>query len=216
MQGIGVDADEAYLGPHILTSALKKVDVAVFDAIKTRPGGKFKGGTDVDRQRQEWRRRPRRARPGGPEVRRPDQEVQDEIAAGRSATSPTRSTSQEWRRSPRARARGMTKRFGPVVANDGRLRTRPGEVHALLGENGAGKSTLMSILYGLRQPARRNSASTESRRGQLAVGAIELGIGMVHQHFMLVPVMTVTETSSWERATRAALLLDVREGGLVA
>ena len=72
---------------------------------------------------------------------------------------------------------------------------RPGEVHALLGENGAGKSTLMSVLYGLytarrgRDPRRRRAGRASTRRWQ----AIDLGIGMVHQHFMLVPVMTVAE-----------------------
>jgi simple sugar transport system ATP-binding protein len=115
---------------------------------------------------------------------------------------------------PALELRGITKRFGPVVANDGvDFDLRPGEVHALLGENGAGKSTLMSILYGLYSPD----------KGEIRVGgeqvevdspsrAIELGIGMVHQHFMLVPVMTVTENIVLgEEPTRGALL-DVREG----
>jgi general nucleoside transport system ATP-binding protein len=110
--------------------------------------------------------------------------------------------------------RGITKRFGPVVANDGiDFDLRPGEVHALLGENGAGKSTLMSILYGLYSP----DEGEIHVKGE-AVGvdspsrAIDLGIGMVHQHFMLVPVMTVTENIVLgEEPTRGALL-DVREG----
>src|SRR6266550_6140875 len=91
--------------------------------------------------------------------------------------------------------RGITKRFPGIVANDHvDFDLRRGEVHALLGENGAGKSTLMNILYGLYHPD----------EGEILVGgkpvaitspkhAIELGIGMVHQHFMLIPVMTVTE-----------------------
>jgi ABC-type uncharacterized transport system ATPase subunit len=110
--------------------------------------------------------------------------------------------------------RGITKRFGPVVANDGiDFDLRQGEVHALLGENGAGKSTLMSILYGLYSPD-----EGEIRVNGEPVGvespsrAIDLGIGMVHQHFMLVPVMTVTENIVLgEEPTRGALL-DVREG----
>jgi simple sugar transport system ATP-binding protein len=90
---------------------------------------------------------------------------------------------------------------------------RPGEVHALLGENGAGKSTLMSILYGLYSPT----------EGEILVGgepveiaspadAIDLGIGMVHQHFMLVPVMTVTENIVLgNEPSRGAGVLDLKE-----
>src|SRR4029079_419687 len=91
--------------------------------------------------------------------------------------------------------RGITKRFGRIVANDGvDFDLRAGEVHALLGENGAGKSTLMSIRYGLYHPdegeviVRGEPVRIDSPRQ-----AIDLGIGMVHQHFMLIPVMTVAE-----------------------
>jgi general nucleoside transport system ATP-binding protein len=91
--------------------------------------------------------------------------------------------------------RGITKRFPGVVANQGiDLAVEAGEIHALLGENGAGKSTLMNVLFGLYQPD----------EGEILVDgkpvafhdpgdAIAAGIGMVHQHFMLVPVFTVTE-----------------------
>jgi general nucleoside transport system ATP-binding protein len=91
--------------------------------------------------------------------------------------------------------RGITKRFPGVVANDRvDFDLRRGEVHALLGENGAGKSTLMNVLYGLYKPD----------EGEILVNgkpvtmsspsdAIDVGIGMVHQHFMLIPVMTVAE-----------------------
>src|SRR5436309_5251168 len=91
--------------------------------------------------------------------------------------------------------RGITKKFPGVVANDRiDFDLRRGEVHALLGENGAGKSTLMNVLYGLYHPD----------EGEIRIGgelvsmgspkdAITHGIGMVHQHFMLIPVMTVAE-----------------------
>jgi ABC-type uncharacterized transport system ATPase subunit len=98
-------------------------------------------------------------------------------------------------RPPTLEMRGITKRYPGVVANDHiDLDVRPGEVHALLGENGAGKSTLMNILYGLATPD----------EGEILVDgkpvsirdpndAIDRGISMVHQHFMLVPVLTVAE-----------------------
>jgi simple sugar transport system ATP-binding protein len=89
----------------------------------------------------------------------------------------------------------ITKRFGPVVANDRvDLDLRAGEVHALLGENGAGKSTLMSVLYGLYSPTSGQIlVDGNPVRIQSPNDAIDLGIGMVHQHFMFIPVMTVTE-----------------------
>src|SRR3954447_5693609 len=90
---------------------------------------------------------------------------------------------------------GITKRFGSLVANDGiSLSVAPGQVHALLGENGAGKTTLMNVLYGLLQPDEGEihidgkAASFHSPKD--AIGA---GIGMVDQHFMLVPPFTVAE-----------------------
>jgi simple sugar transport system ATP-binding protein len=115
---------------------------------------------------------------------------------------------------PALELRGITKRFGPVVANDGiDFDLRQGEVHALLGENGAGKSTLMSILYGLYSPTEGEiSVNGQQVEVDSPSRAIDLGIGMVHQHFMLVPVMTVTENIVLgEEPTRGALL-DVREG----
>src|SRR5689334_14783729 len=91
--------------------------------------------------------------------------------------------------------RGLTKRFPGVLANDHiDIKPRKGSVMGLLGENGAGKSTLMNSIYGLYAP----------NEGDILVNgqvvhiknpndAIRLGIGMVHQHFQLVPVLTVTE-----------------------
>jgi general nucleoside transport system ATP-binding protein len=90
---------------------------------------------------------------------------------------------------------GVTKRFPGVVANDDvSLRVEPGEVVALLGENGAGKTTLMNILYGLYAADEgRISIDGEPVVFDSPADAIAAGIGMVHQHFMLVPVFTVTE-----------------------
>jgi general nucleoside transport system ATP-binding protein len=116
---------------------------------------------------------------------------------------------------PALELRGITKRFGPVVANDRvDFDLRRGEVHALLGENGAGKSTLMSILYGLYHPDEGEIlVDGEPVKVDSPSRAIELGIGMVHQHFMLVPVMNVTENIVLGGEPRGrGGLLDVREG----
>jgi ABC-type uncharacterized transport system ATPase subunit len=109
--------------------------------------------------------------------------------------------------------RGITKRYGALVANDHiDLTVAPGQIHALLGENGAGKSTLMNVLYGLTQPD-EGEILIDGRPAALhsPKDAIRAGIGMVHQHFMLVPVFTVAEnvTLGVER-TRLLGLLDRR------
>src|SRR5262249_2151214 len=105
--------------------------------------------------------------------------------------------------------RAITKRFPGVLANDAvDFDLRRGEVHALLGENGAGKSTLMNVLYGLYHPD----------EGEILVGgkpirigsphaAIDAGIGMVHQHFMLIPVMTVAENIVLAEEPRSAVVM---------
>ncbi len=91
--------------------------------------------------------------------------------------------------------RDITKRFGTLVANDRiSLTVEPGEIHALLGENGAGKSTLMNVLYGLYRADEGEILLNDEVQHFSGPGdAIAAGIGMVHQHFMLVPVFTVAE-----------------------
>ena len=115
---------------------------------------------------------------------------------------------------PALEMRGITKRFPGVVANDGiDLTIRPGEIHALLGENGAGKSTLMNILYGLLTPD-EGEILLDGRPTQIAdpSDAIARGIGMVHQHFMLVPVFTVAENIVLGNETMAnPVFLDVHK-----
>ena len=108
--------------------------------------------------------------------------------------------------------RGIRKEFPGTVANDNvDLEIRRGEVHALLGENGAGKSTLMNVLYGLYRPDAGelllNGKRVEFSSARDAIGA---GIGMVHQHFMLIPVMTVAENIVLGVEPRHNLLLDER------
>jgi simple sugar transport system ATP-binding protein len=114
---------------------------------------------------------------------------------------------------PLLELKGITKRFPGVVANDHvDFELAGGEVHALLGENGAGKSTLMNILYGLYHPdegeirLRGKSVRIHSPRE-----AIDLGIGMVHQHFMLIPVMTVAENIVLHTEPHNGPFLDIEE-----
>ncbi|MBX3310412.1 MAG: ABC transporter ATP-binding protein [Cryobacterium sp.] len=91
--------------------------------------------------------------------------------------------------------RGITKRFGALVANDHiDLIVEAGEIHCLLGENGAGKSTLMNVLYGLYQADEGEILLDDKVQHFAGPGdAMAAGIGMVHQHFMLIPVFTVAE-----------------------
>jgi ABC-type uncharacterized transport system ATPase subunit len=110
----------------------------------------------------------------------------------------------------RLELRGVTKRYGALVANDGiDLTVEPGQIHALLGENGAGKTTLMNVLYGLTQPDEGQIlADGQPVTLRSPKDAIKAGFGMVHQHFMLVPVFTVAEnvTLGAERTRRFGLL----------
>ncbi len=91
--------------------------------------------------------------------------------------------------------RGITKRYPRVLANDGvDLDVANGEIHAIVGENGAGKSTVMKVLYGLTPPDEgRILLWGEELVGHRPSDAIRKGVGMVHQHFMLVDTLTVAE-----------------------
>lgn len=93
--------------------------------------------------------------------------------------------------------RNIVKLFPGVIANDHvDLEIKKGEIHALLGENGAGKTTLMNILYGLYSPSNLDAhilIENEEAKINSPIDAMQRGVGMVHQHFMLVPVMTVAE-----------------------
>ena len=122
---------------------------------------------------------------------------------------------------------GVDKSFGPVHANKNvNLRVERGTIHGIVGENGAGKSTLMSILYGFYEAdAGQILVNGETARIRSSREAISLGIGMVHQHFMLVPPLSVLDNvmlgaeggallKSGARATRARLAQLARDYGL--
>src|SRR5919112_5641506 len=113
---------------------------------------------------------------------------------------------------PALELRGITKRFGSLVANDAiDFELKRGEIHALLGENGAGKSTLMNVLYGLLQPD-EGEILVDGEKVEIHSPrqAMNLGIGMVHHHFMLVPVMTVAENLVLGAEPRNGPLLDYK------
>ncbi len=115
---------------------------------------------------------------------------------------------------PRLQMRGMTKRYPGVIANNRiDLDVKTGEIHALLGENGAGKTTLMNVLFGLARPD-EGEILIDGQPVQIAdpADAISRGIGMVHQHFMLIPVLTVAENILLGAETMAnPIFLDRRE-----
>src|ERR1035437_1723125 len=117
-------------------------------------------------------------------------------------------------RPPALEMRGITKRYPGVVANDHiDLDLRSGEIHALLGENGAGRTTLMNVLYGLARP---DEGKILMDGQEIAIAgpsdAIARGISMVHQHFMLVPVLSVAENVILGAETMSnALFVDRRE-----
>lgn len=109
--------------------------------------------------------------------------------------------------------RDITKRFGNVLANDGvSIKVRPGTIHAIVGENGAGKSTAMRIAYGFYTADSGDILiDGEVRRIATPHDAIALGIGMVHQHFMLVEPMTVAENIVLGAETGSVASLDLRK-----
>jgi len=114
------------------------------------------------------------------------------------------------------RMAGIVKRFGPVIANAGAdLEVASGEIHALVGENGAGKSTLMRVLAGMYPPdggtveAAVGGTGLRDVTGWSTRAAIDAGVGMVHQHFMLVPTLTVAENLILGRELRRGLSLDL-------
>ena len=117
--------------------------------------------------------------------------------------------------SPLLELKGITKQFPGVLANDHiDLTLAKGEIHALLGENGAGKSTLMNILYGLYEPTEGEIFVNGKRvMPESPSDAIAAGIGMVHQHFMLIPVFTVTENVmlGYEETTGIGAMLNRRK-----
>lgn len=108
---------------------------------------------------------------------------------------------------------GIRKEFPGIVANDNiTLQVKKGEIHALLGENGAGKSTLMNVLFGLYQPEkgeiRVNGKSVKITNPNIAN---DLGIGMVHQHFMLVDTFTVTENIILGKEPKSGGTIDIKK-----
>jgi ABC-type uncharacterized transport system ATPase subunit len=111
------------------------------------------------------------------------------------------------------RLRGITKRFGSLVANDHiDLDIRPGEIHCLLGENGAGKSTLMNVLYGMLQPDEGEiTIDGRPHTSRTPKEAMAAGIGMVHQHFMLVEVFSVAENLILGREQTTGGVLNMRQ-----
>jgi simple sugar transport system ATP-binding protein len=128
--------------------------------------------------------------------------------------APDQTSTLERVSAPALEMRGITKTYPGVVANENiDLEVKPGEIHALLGENGAGKTTLMNVLYGLAKPD-SGQILLDGQAIEIAgpADAIERGISMVHQHFMLVPVLTVADNVLLgKEVMRGRIFLDQRE-----
>ena len=231
---IGVDSDQhdvvsADQAAWIMTSMIKRVDTAVYDTIAAVAGGTFKGGgqvfgladegisyatsnpelmsQDIVDQVEAYKQKILDGDDQGSDRAREvlrtegiDAAMDDGAGAGRVSAPPL------------VVMEGITKRFPGVLANDDvTIDLRPGEVHALIGENGAGKSTLMRVLYGLYPP---NEGRITIRGKDVKIAsprdAIALGIGMVHQHFVLVDPFTVAENIILGDGGRS----DPRQGGV--
>ena len=195
-------------GPQVFTSALKKVDVAVFNAIKGVQDDKYTGGQDVINSVKTGGIGYGKLNAAAEKYADQVKQVQEQIASGKITRHPGhRQVGME----NALELRGITKRFGPIVANDGgRLRpeARRGP-RAARGERRRQVDADERPLRALHSPTRARSASTagpsaSTRRCE----AIDLGIGMVHQHFMLVPVMTVAENIVLANEPRKGVLLD--------
>src|SRR6267378_7291635 len=112
--------------------------------------------------------------------------------------------------------RNITKRFGDVLANDHvNIKVEPGTIHAIVGENGAGKSTAMRIAYGFyKADSGEILIDGQVREISSPHDAIALGVGMVHQHFMLVDTMTVAENIVLGAEPGSAVALDLNSAAL--
>jgi simple sugar transport system ATP-binding protein len=136
--------------------------------------------------------------------------TEEGVAISTSSASPTADSRRDDQGSAAVELQGITKRFPGVVANrDINMAVRRGQVHAVVGENGAGKSTLMKILYGMQRPD-EGSISIEGREVSFhsPSDAIDAGVGMVHQHFMLADNLTVLENVVLGREPSRAGMLD--------
>ena len=219
--GIGVDSDQAKtvgadLAPYVLTSMLKRVDVAVYETIKAFNAGTLKGGTtevfdakrdgvgyattgdfvkDIASKLDGYKKDIIDGKIVVP-VHASDGRTHANVNANTGSTLVDDGAPGSRPDTPIAiELRGITKRFPGVVANDQvDLVVRHGDVHAIVGENGSGKSTLMKTLYGQHRPDEGTIVvDGEEMQFRSPRDAIAVGIGMVHQHFMLADNLTVWE-----------------------